>query len=106
MKRIRSLLLILLALLLVMQLGACGSTAPAGETEQPQQETEETDEATPESAEETARTLVEQGWALAYPDSGEPDYAAARRRRSWAMRMRSTNWASCITTAKASHRTM
>ena len=78
MKRIRSLLLILLALLLVMQLGACGSTAPAGETEQPQQETEETDEATPESAEETARTLVEQGWALAYPDSGEPDYAAAR----------------------------
>ena len=69
-KHTKTLLLVLLALLLVVQLGACGNTAPAAEAEQPRPEAEETDEA--------ARTLVEQGWDLIYPDSGEPDYAAAR----------------------------
>ena len=77
-KHTKTLLLVLLALLLVVQLGACGNTSPAAEAEQPRPAVEETDEATAEEREEAARELVEQGWDLIYPDSGEPDYAAAR----------------------------
>lgn len=80
MKKTRSLFLALLIVMLLMQLSACGSPAPAEETpEASPRETEAAEpERTPEETEKEIKELLNQAWSYAYPDSGEPDYAAAR----------------------------